>query len=300
VQQQRGILRGTVSALRPRQWVKNALVVVAPAAAGRLHVLHDDVVVAWTFLAYCLAASSIYLVNDLRDREADQRHPQKRSRAIAAGEVPAPLAVLLATCAALGAVAVAWCSPTDHGLLIILAIYGTLSLSYSFGAKTVPVIELAIVASGFVLRALAGAVALRLYVSSWFLVVISFGALCLVVGKRLAEQHALGAEAVTHRSVLGEYSEAFLRSALTLSSTVVVTAYCLWAFDSSSGGLAGSHHVINAIRLTVVPMVLAILYVLRLLENGGGGAPEELLLSDRTLQALVVSWAVLFAVGIYA
>jgi decaprenyl-phosphate phosphoribosyltransferase len=296
---QRRYVRGSLSALRPRQWVKNGLVVVAPAAADRLHHLHDDVVIGWTFLAFCLAASAIYLVNDLRDIEADRRHPTKQFRAIAAGHISEVWAVTLAVLCAGGAIAIGLASPTDPALLVVLGVYASISLLYSFGAKRVPVIELAMVASGFFLRALAGAVALRLYVSSWFLVVISFGALFLVVGKRLAERHALGDDAAQHRAVLGEYSEAFLRSALTLTSTVVVTAYCLWAFDSSSGGLAASHPVINAIRLTVVPVVLSILYVLRLLENGGGGAPEELFLTDHVLQLLVVVWAVLFAVGVY-
>jgi len=295
----RGLLRGALSALRPRQWVKNGLVVIAPAAADRLHQFHADVVVAYSFAAFCLTASAIYLVNDLRDVEADRQHPTKRRRAIAAGEVPTALAVALVPLCLAGALAIVLLSPTAPAMLWVLGTYLVLSLAYSFGAKTIPVIELAIVASGFFLRALAGAVALRLYVSSWFLVVISFGALFLVVGKRLAERHALGEDAAQHRAVLSEYSEAFLRSALTLTATVVVTAYCLWAFDSGSGGLAASHPVVNAIRLTVVPVVLAILYVLRLLENGGGGAPEELFLTDRTLQVLVVLWGLLFVVGVY-
>ena len=129
--------------------------------------------------------------------------------------------------------------------------------------------------------------------------VISFSAMFLVVGKRTAEKHRLGTTAGLHRAVLGEYSERFLNSALIMTATVVVTTYCLWAFDTSQSGLSNVHHNVTAIRLTVVPVVLAMLHVLRLLESGGGGAPEELVLSDRTVQVLGVVWAALLVVGIY-
>ena len=109
----------------------------------------------------------------------------------------------------------------------------------------------------------------------------------------------LDSGARAHRKVLGDYSEAFLRSALTLTAGVTVTAYCLWAFDSSVTGLSSVHHEAAAIRLTVIPVVLAILHILRLLENGEGGAPEDLVLNDRIFQALGFAWAICFAIGIY-
>jgi decaprenyl-phosphate phosphoribosyltransferase len=287
-----------VSAARPRQWVKNSLVVIAPAAAGVLFQREVMFHTAIAFVAFCLTASGVYLLNDVVDVEADRSHPEKRHRAIASGELSVSVAVTAAILLIAGGVAVALAA-AGYGLIIVLAIYAINSIAYVAYVKRLAVIELASVAAGFFLRALAGATANHLYVSSWFLVVISFGALFLVVGKRSAERHRLGDGAGTHRPVLDEYSESFLNSALTLTSTVVVTTYCLWAFDTSRSGLSNVRHDATAIQLTVVPVVLALLYILRTLQSGGGGAPEELVLSDRTIQVLGASWAILLLIGIY-
>jgi decaprenyl-phosphate phosphoribosyltransferase len=160
------------------------------------------------------------------------------------------------------------------------------------------VIELGFVTSGFVLRAIAGGVASALPLSPWFLVVISFGALFVVVGKRLAEFHELGDAAVVHRSVLGTYTQGFLESALTMSAAVTVTGYCLWAFAIDRNGL-GLHHDQLWIQVSVAPVVLAVLYVLLQLDSGRGGTPEDLVLKDRTVQVLTVLWIACVAVGVY-
>jgi decaprenyl-phosphate phosphoribosyltransferase len=287
---------GLLAAMRPRQWVKNVLVVVAPAAAGKVFHAHVAARTAVAFVAFCLVASGVYLVNDLRDVDADRRHPTKRSRPIATGTVPHGLATgaaVVLVCAGLGiAVGLNW------RLGVVVALYVAESMAYSFGWKRLSVIELGLVASGFVLRAIAGGVASRLPLSSWFLVVISFGALFVVIGKRLAEFHSLGDGAVAHRSVLETYTRSFLQAALILCAGVTVTAYCLWAFTPDTTGL-GVHHAALWIQLSVVPVVLAVLYVLLQLDAGRGGAPEDLVLRDRTVQILGACWAILVAVGVY-
>jgi decaprenyl-phosphate phosphoribosyltransferase len=292
----RSALGALLVAMRPKQWVKNALVAVAPAASGAA--FHHDVPerTAWCFIAFCLASSGTYLLNDVRDAAADRLHPSKRLRPIAAGELAVPVAigasvVLLAGSLTLGTV-VTW------RLGLVIAIYVAQSLLYSMGVKRVAVVELGFVASGFVLRAVAGGVATRLPLSSWFLVVISFGALFVVVGKRLAESQTLGDEAAVHREVLGVYTRGFLEAALTLAAAVTVTGYCLWAFAVDRNGL-GLHHDQVWIQLSVAPVVLAVLYVLLQLDSGRGGAPEDLVLKDRTVQLLAVLWAALVAVGVY-
>ena len=290
--------RALVSALRPRQWVKNGLIAVAPAAAGQLG---EPGVVRHTiaaFLSFCALASAIYLFNDVRDLHADRQHPTKRYRAIASGQVPVRLAAIVA----LGLVVLAFAIPLllwrPEGLVLVLAIYLVISVAYSLGVKNLAVIELGSVASGFFLRAYAGAVASHIPVSTWFLVVISFGALFLVVGKRSSELKHVGGTAT--RRVLAEYTPEFLHSALTMTATVAVTGYCLWAFDTSATGLSSYHHHVVPIRLTVVPVVYAILFILRSAGAGDGDAPEELLLHDRTVQVLILVWAALLFIGIYA
>ena len=295
---ERGPLRALFSAMRPRQWVKNGLIIIAPAAAGTL--AHHDVALQTgvAFVAFCLVASGLYLLNDLRDVEADREHPTKRFRAIAAGQ--------------LGAVVVAWSAvvllvagfllpltisrPGD--LYVVLGLYVVISLSYIFWLKTLAIIELGAVASGYFLRAYAGAAASHIFVSTWFLVVISFGALFLVVGKRDSELKVIGAG--TTRKVLAEYTSSFLDSALTLCATVVVTGYCLWAFDTSHAGLSSNRDAVLPVRLSVVPVVFAVLFILRSVEAGNGAAPEDLVIQDRTVQVLIVIWATLMVFGVYS
>ncbi len=293
----RGPVRALLSAMRPSQWVKNLIVVVAPAAAGVL--THRDVVghTVVAFVAFSLLASALYVVNDLRDVEADRAHPTKRARAIAAGELKRGPALV----AALALVALAFVLPivlpSPGELEWTLLTYAVLTTAYNLHLKQVPVIELAVVASGFFLRALAGAAASHLAVSKWFLVVISFGALFLVAGKRAAE---LGSEtSAATRKVLAEYTARFLESTLTLAATVAVAGYCLWAFDTSAQGLSTLRNDALPVHLSVIPVVMAVLYILRGALAGEGETPEHLILHNRVVQALGLAWALLLAWAVY-
>ncbi len=294
----RGRSRAIVSAMRPRQWVKNGLIAVAPAAAGTL--FHADVLrhTVVAFGAFCFVASGLYLLNDLRDVEADRLHPTKSRRAIASGQVGTTFAGVLALLLFVAGFIVAASIAHPGDLLIILGLYVVISLAYIYWLKNVAIIELGAVASGYFLRAYAGASASHIYVSSWFLVVVSFGALFLVVGKRDGELKQVGAG--TTRRVLADYTSQFLDSALTLCASVVVTGYCLWAFDTSRSGLSANHHAVLPVRLSVVPVVFAMLFILRSVEAGQGAAPEDLVLHDRTVQTLMVIWSALMLLGVYA
>ncbi|MDH2902848.1 MAG: decaprenyl-phosphate phosphoribosyltransferase [Actinomycetota bacterium] len=292
----RGAVRALASAMRISQWVKNGLLVVAPGAAGLLfhHTVLINTLVA--FVAFSFVASSMYILNDLRDVESDRQHPTKRHRAIASGDLSTTAA--LSASALLGVVGltlpVLIHRPT--GFYLILIIYVVETLSYIFWLKNAVIIELGLVASGFFLRSYGGAVASHIPVSTWFLIVVTFGALFLVVGKRSAELRHVGS---SNRPVLAEYTTEFLHSALTLSATVVVTAYCLWAIDTSSTGLSSIKHDVIPLRLTVVPVVLAILFIIRGAESPQGESPEDLLLKNRTVQILALIWVGLMLGGTY-
>lgn len=282
--------------MRVPQWVKNGLLVVAPAAAGSLFhrgILWNTLV---AFGAFCLVASSLYILNDLRDIESDRQHPTKRFRAIASGDLPRGAALTCAgVLAALGLTLPVLIS-RPAGFYLILMLYVVETLSYIYWLKNAVIIELGLVASGFFLRSYGGAVASHIPVSTWFLIVVTFGALFLVVGKRSAELRHVGS---SNRAVLSEYTSEFLHSALTLSATVVVTAYCLWAIDTSSTGLSSVKHDIIPVRLTTVPVVLAVLFIIRGAESPEGESPEDLLLKNRTVQVLALIWAVLVIGGTY-
>jgi decaprenyl-phosphate phosphoribosyltransferase len=157
------------------------------------------------------------------------------------------------------------------------------------------VIELFAVASGFVLRAIAGAEAVDVDASVWFVLAVSFAALFVVIGKRLSEALEFGDEAARQRATTEAYPSAFLRSSLAIAASASIVVYCLWAFEASN--VVGSG--ILLIELSIVPVSAALLRYLLLVELGSGGAPEEVFLSDRSLQVLGVVWLLLFGLGVY-
>jgi len=290
-------LRLLVRASRPRQWTKNLLVFVAPAAAGSFGHAASFGRAAAAFGIFCLVASGTYLINDTVDAEVDRHHPVKQHRPVASGELSSRRALTLGIGLAAMSIGAAW-ALAGWELALVVATYSAVSIAYSIRFKREPVIELAFLATGFVLRAVAGGVATGVPLSNWFLAVTCFGALFVATGKRAAELELLGPNPETHRESLAKYTASFLRSTLTLTASVTVTAYCLWAFGSSVLGATDSHDKIW-IELTVIPMILGILHVLQLLDRGEGGAPEELVFRDRMLQLLGLVWVTLFGLGIY-
>ncbi len=294
----RSTLRLIARGMRPRQWTKNLLVFMAPAAAGVLGNWQTTARVIATFLVFCLVASGTYLVNDVIDAESDRHHPGKRQRPVASGALRPGLAAgagggLIAVAVAVALFIGPW------GLAVVVGSYAGVSLAYSLRLKREPVMELAVVASCFVLRAVAGGVVADVRLSAWFLVFTSFAALFVVTGKRCAEHARLGSGRGVHRVVLDHYTESFLKSVLTIAATVTVAAYCLWAFERT-GLLAHAGHHIVWIELTVIPLVLAVLHILRVLDAGRGGEPEQLALRDHILQGYGVLWLVLMGIGLYA
>ena len=285
-------------AVRPRQWPKNLLVFMAPAAAGVLGEWQTTVRVVAAFLIFCVVTSGTYLVNDVVDAESDRHHPVKRIRPVASGALSPGIALgvgsaLIATAIALALLIRPW------GFAAVVASYAGLSIAYTLRLKREPVVELAVVASCFVLRAVAGGVVAHVPLSNWFLVFTSFAALFIVAGKRCAEYARLGDNRGVHRPVLDDYSESFLKSTLTIAATVTVASYCLWAFERS-GLLAHGGDKTVWIELTVIPLVLSVLHILRLLDAGKGGEPEQIALRDHVLQGYGVLWLGLMSVGLYA
>lgn len=283
---------GLVRALRPRQWVKNVLVLAAPLAAGRLFEpsVFADTVAA--FLLFCMAASAVYLVNDTIDVEEDRRHPRKRFRPIAAGVVPRWLAVVLAILLLSGALAAA-AATTKAEFALVLAAYVVIQLAYCVFLKNQPVIDLAVVASGFLLRGIAGGVAAGLVLSQWFLLVAAFGSLFMVSGKRYSELVVVGDVAST-RKTLEEYSISYLRFVWSLSAGVAVTAYSLWAFE-----MGAVQQGLPWATISIAPFVLAILRYAVDVDRGAAGAPEDIVLGDRVLLGLGLVWLATFAVGVF-
>jgi decaprenyl-phosphate phosphoribosyltransferase len=276
---------------RPKQWIKNVLVVAAPAAAGVLGEPGPFFETCVAFVAFCLAASGTYYLNDAIDAPADRLHPTKQSRPVAAGEVSVRMAAIGGGVLIVAAIAVSFAARWE--LALVVGGYLALTVTYSLWLKHEAVLDLAAVAAGFVLRTIAGGVAVGVPISPWFLIVAGAGSLFMVTGKRHAELLELD-DAIGHRPALELYSKAFLSYVRAVASSVAILAYCLWAFERSAD-------IGNELwfELSIVPFVLGILRYALLLEQGRGGAPEELVLSDKTLIVIGAVWAVIFAVAVH-
>lgn len=281
----KNLASGLVKAIRPRQWVKNLLVLAAPVAALGRDVrfdFDDGVNVLIAFVAFSLAASCVYLVNDARDVEADRAHPTKRFRPIAAGVVPVPLAYGLAV--ALGAVSMGLAWYVSPNLALVMAIYIAVQMAYCFGLKHQAVLDICIVSSGFLIRAIAGGVAANIPLSQWFLLVMAFGSLFMAAGKRYAELRLAERTGAKIRKSLESYTSTYLRFVWTLSATAVVLCYGLWAFERDRMG-GGSLYAVS-----MVPFTIAILRYAVDVDGGLAGEPEDIALRDRVLQLLAVAW----------
>jgi len=278
--------------MRPRQWVKNVLVLAAPLAAGRLFEPAVLAASAWAFVAFSLVSASIYLVNDLRDIEADRLHPTKRFRPIPAGELAATPAWVLAGLSLAASLVIGfWVQPM---LGVTLAVYWVLQVVYSFFLKHQPIIDLAMVAAGFLLRAVAGGVASGLPLSQWFLLVASFGSLFMVAGKRYSELKELGTDAGT-RASLERYTKSYLREVWSVSIAIVIMSYSLWAFEERFGQPFG----VPWTAISIAPFTLAVLRYAMKIDQGRAGEPEDVVLSDRILQVLAVLWVIPVAISVF-
>lgn len=287
------LIVGVVKAMRPRQWVKNILVAMAPLAAWGTTAHHDWArvpgQVAVAFVVFCLAASSVYLINDARDVEADRQHPTKRFRPIAAGVVPEWLAYTLAAVLGTASLALSWW--VNQNLALVMAVYIGIQLGYCFGLKHQAVIDICIVSSGFLLRGIAGAAAAGIYLSQWFLLVVAFGSLFQAAGKRYAELQLAERTGASIRKSLENYTSTYLRFVWTMSATAVVVCYGLWAFERDHGR-AGWFVV------SMVPWTIAILRYAVDVDGGVAGEPEEIALRDRVLQVLFLAWIGTFGAAV--
>ncbi|MGV0750226.1 decaprenyl-phosphate phosphoribosyltransferase [Mycolicibacter heraklionensis] len=279
------LLSGVIKAMRPRQWVKNVLVVAAPLAAlgGGVHYDYADLArkSLIAFVAFSLAASAIYLVNDARDVEADRAHPTKRFRPIAAGVLPVSLAYVLAVVLGLASLGSSWWLTPN--LSLVMAIYLAMQLAYCFGLKHQAVLDICIVSSAYLLRAIAGGVAASIPLSQWFLLVMAFGSLFMVAGKRYAEKQLAEQTGAKIRKSLENYTATYLRFVWTASATAMLVCYSLYAFERDSG--SGSWFAVS-----IIPIVIGVLRYAVDVDGGMAGEAEDILRRDRVLQVAALAW----------
>ncbi len=309
----RSLPHAILSELRPRQWLKNALVFAAPLAAGDIFKIPILVPSILAFISFCLISSATYIVNDLRDLDSDRAHPVKRFRPIAAGELSPKVAVSVAAVLAIISLSIALF--VNVGLLVVVLCYVACTVSYSLFLKHEPVIELVLIAVGFLLRAIAGGVASELHISQWFLIVAGFGSLFMAAGKRYSElvralesvegsdggprmvrratdAVAAGEHAPVMRRSLSGYTLNYLRFVWAISAAVTITAYCLWAFEISL-----TPSTLPWAAISVVPFVIGLLRYAIDIDKGEAEAPEDVVLHDPALIVTGLAWLVLFGLG---
>jgi decaprenyl-phosphate phosphoribosyltransferase len=284
-------LKAVLQTTRPRQWPKNLLVFAAPLAGHTLGRSGGIWFALTAFVAFVLASSAVYLVNDAADAERDRNHPYKRNRPIASGRLAARHALVIAVFFVLLALGAGF-AIGEPLLSATIAGYLVITFLYSAGLKHTPVVELACVASGFVLRVIGGAVATHVPPSGWFLLVCSLGALMVAIAKRYTELTVLGADAVKHRPAMRGYSAPALRIAQRVVSAVMIVSYIFWA-SSEPVERTRVFHLISSVAL-----LAALARFDRLTARATSKPVEDLISRDPVMVSCEAAWLVLFALGL--
>ncbi len=286
------MIRALLVSMRPVQWAKNVFVLAAPLFGKRLFDGADLLLVALAFAAFSVVSSGVYLLNDILDRQRDREHPEKKQRPIAAGELSVGVAAVAAVL--LGSVGIAGGFVINAGLGWILLLYVAIQVAYSFRLKQVVLVDVFCIASGFVLRVLAGAVVLDLYVSSWLILTTIFLSLFLALCKRRAEIVLLEDRGVDHRETLREYLPAFLDQIIAVSTASVILCYSLYTLDARTVTEFGTRNLVFTVPFVIFGIFR---YVFLVHLRRGGASPVKTLLMDPPLLVNGVAWA-LCAVGI--
>lgn len=297
-----------VVGLRPKQWTKNLAIFVGIVFAQRLLIFSPFERVLVAFVIFCLASSSVYLLNDLLDRESDRRHPVKSKRPLASGALPVSWAVitlslLLLACTGLtlliffiphGQQADIFASLGGASLLFALSVaaYLLLMTLYSLRLKHIVLLDVFIIASGFVLRILAGAAVIPVMISPWLYLVAILLSLFLALNKRRSELVLLQEQAGAHRQILKKYSLPLLDQLIAIVTATTLMAYSLYTFQ----GPTGNHRLMITIPLVLYGM-FRYLYLVHM--HRAGGSPEEVLLRDRHMFATVMLCTVLIIFVLY-
>jgi 4-hydroxybenzoate polyprenyltransferase len=283
-----------VRSLRPEQWTKNLLVFAGALFGGELLDLRSVAVAGATFLIFCALSGAVYLFNDVADRAADQRHPLKRGRPIASGQLSPRVAI--AAGGSLGLTALAVATAIQPTLGVVAAAYFTLLLAYSFILKHLVIIDALTIAGGFVLRAAAGAVAIAVPISDWLLVCTTLLALFLSFSKRRHELTLLAEGATDHRRILHEYSPYLLDQMIAVVTASTLVGYAVYATSTETAHRLGT----TRLGLTIPFVLYGIFRYLYLVhQKRAGGSPAALLVTDGPLLGCVALWAVAVALILY-
>lgn len=275
-----------VRSTRPRQWVKNLFVLAALVFSGRLLDVDYALTAAAAATAFLFISASMYLVNDVTDAKQDRLHPEKSRRPVASGALPARVAAGSAVVLMVLGLVTSWfVQPAFAG---ILSAYAALNLAYSFGLKHAFLVDILVVAAGFLLRAMGGAVAIGVTISTWFILCTFTLTLFLAAAKRRGELEQLREDAARHRPALATYELSFLDQVIGVLASATIVCYALYATGIGDGSLSSS----RGMQWTTPFVLYGVLRYLHLVHRPeGGGDPTALLWTDRPLQLTLLLWA---------
>ncbi len=288
-------LMGLFRTMRPKQWTKNVIIFAGLVFDGQLFNPVAFARVSLSFILLCLAASTVYIINDLVDIERDKLHPKKKNRPLPSGQLSVPLAVAAALMLPILAIVISWLYSPIFSVILIL--YIVINILYSFRLKHIVLIDVLTITAGYVLRVAGGALVITVVkFSPWLYAVIALLALFLAITKRRQELLALGPAAGEARPIFREYNLALLDEMLRTVSTSTLVAYILYTIESPSILLANTK-----LALITVPFVLYGLfrYMYLIYVKGEGSAPDEVLLKDHPLQLAILFWGASFIIVLY-
>jgi len=288
------MLRLLIISMRPAQWTKNAFVFAALLFAHRLFDGRSALRSLAAFAIFCLLSSSVYLINDVCDREEDRRHPEKRKRPIASGALPVRLVVPLIALFAMCSLGAAYYLNTDLGG-VVTGYFG-LNLLYSLRLKHVVILDVMIIGIGFVLRAVAGAVVIGVIFSNWLLLCTFLLALFLGFCKRRHELVLLSDNAAAHRKILSEYSVEFLDTIIVVVTASTIAAYAIYTMSEETVRKFQTRDLMYTIVFVIYGM-FRYLYLIHRRQEGGN--PSRVLLTDLPLQVAILLWTLTATVIIY-
>ncbi len=287
------MFKAILKAMRPRQWTKNAFIFAALVFDQQLLLLNPFLRTLAGFGLFCLISSSVYIFNDLADVEADRQHPEKKKRPIASGQLPINVAWSVGIILAVIALSLGYL--LEPAFAVVIGLYFMINMAYTKWLKHVPIVDVLVIASGFVLRVIAGVTLINVErFSPWLYVVMTLLSLFLGFGKRRAELILLAQGAASHRKVFDGYTIPLLDQYIMIVSGTTIVAYSLYTF--SAPNVPANHSMMLTIPF-VVYTIFRYLYLIHVEERGG--APEDILLTDRPFQIAIALWALTVLVVFY-
>jgi len=287
-------MKDIIHLIRPKDWAKNLFLFVPLFFAGRLFEMETIKDLFYGFLCFCAIASAVYIINDYRDIEFDKLHPEKSSRPLASGKISKPKAVILAILLIIAGFTGAWF--IRDKFMFVLALYFLLNLAYSFGLKNLPIVDIVIIAIGFVLRIKAGAVIAKVGLTEWLTIMVFLLALFMALAKRRDDVILKNQSGMDMRKAVKGYNLQFINVGISLISSIIIVSYIMYTMSNEVQERIGTYRIYYTALFVIMGLFryLQLVYV-----DEKSQSPTKILYKDRFIQVCLILWIVCFYVILY-